>query len=376
MTIQHTDIILEMLHIACLIADCNLRVTQVTGHINILSSAEQESRGRSLLDVVLELIGNEATLDDILNGQTAQFELCLVNREATTGSTLYVNLTLLLHHNPVGKIDGLIYRVQELSEMGVTKQQLVQHRNELRLLQAQRQRQNLELSAADTELRRLDELKSQFVAIAFHELRSPLFSIHGYIYLLLADKKNTFTAAQRAYLDTVQGISNRLVSVANNLLDVSHIDTGQIELYLVATDLNALIQTLLPELNPQLEAQGQELTIHCPAGFPPILCDRTRTGQVLINLLSNASKYTPAGGNITLTLTCAAQVGFIQVAIKDTGLKHGARAWDCTSPARSSSYTGAKFGWKACSTTAPPSTSPSLLPTRPQIDRIVRLQIL
>ena len=198
--------------------------------------------------------------------------------------------------------------------------QLAQNRNELRLLRDQLARQNLELTAANAELRRLDEMKSAFVSVAAHELRTPLAPIKGYIEVLLDKDVGPINDEQREYLKIVQGSVDRLLKTTNNLLDVTRIEAGRVELVLQPTDLAALVETVAAEFISQLEARAQRLTLHAPPDLPPALCDETRTAQIIGNLLSNASKYTPQGGLITVSLGLAEEEGFLQLSVIDNGV--------------------------------------------------------
>jgi Amt family ammonium transporter len=204
--------------------------------------------------------------------------------------------------------------------MGRLEQQVTQHRNELRLLRDQLAKQNLELAATNAELRRLDQLKSEFVSVAAHELRSPLTSIIGYVEILLDEDTDPLTDQQRDFLHVVQRGAHRLQSITNNLLDVTRIETGRVELWLEPTDLPALMESAASEFGPQLEAKAQRLTLRAVPGLPPALCDQVRAAQIISNLLSNANKYTPEGGLIVVSVTQAQEPGFLQVSVADNGV--------------------------------------------------------
>jgi signal transduction histidine kinase len=86
------------------------------------------------------------------------------------------------------------------------------------------------------------------------------------------------------------------------------------------TDLLALVEAVAAEFRPQLEAKAQHLTLRAPPGLPPALCDETRAAQIISNLLSNASKYTPQGGLITVSMAPAEEKGFLQISVADNGV--------------------------------------------------------
>ncbi len=315
------QLILRDRRIAYVITDCNLNVVEVSGVVPILHNGyRRASLGRSLLDLVPELVGSEKVLTRILAGKLPRFQLALVNRETPEGQTIYLTMVTLPYRDRMGRITGLLYLVEDVTEMGELQQRLAQHRNELRLLQNQLERQNLDLAAANTELRRLDEMKSMFVSVAAHELRAPLTSISGYLELLIDEECGPLTDEQREYLEITQRSARRLLTITNNLLDVTRIETGRVELVLQPTNLAALVETVAAEFGPQLEAKAQRLVLRASSGLPLALCDETRAAQIIGNLLSNASKYSPEGSLITISLSLAGTEGFLQVSVQDNGV--------------------------------------------------------
>jgi signal transduction histidine kinase len=214
---------------------------------------------------------------------------------------------------------GLVHLVQDVTETGTLEQELTQRRNELQLAQARLRQSNLELAAANAELRHLDELKTQFVSVAAHELRNPLTGILGYVEMFLDEEFGPLLDGQREHMDLVFGSGRRLLEITNDLLDVTRIETGRIELVLVPVDLAALVSRVVAEYRPQMEGKGQELDLYAAPGLPAGLCDRRRAEQVVGNLISNACKYTGEGGRIRVRVEPAQDQGFVQVSVADTG---------------------------------------------------------
>lgn len=315
-----TQLILQDRKIAYVVTDPNLKILAVSDEANILPSGYQASLGCSLLDLEPELIGCEEALADVLAGELPRFELAWVNRETPAGQTIYLTLVELPHRNQEGRITGLIHLVEDVTEVGVLNQWLAQQRNELRLLRDQLARQNLELAAANTELQRLDELKSMFVSIAAHELRTPLTLIRGYGEMLLDGDLGPLADKQRDCLEIIERSASRLLTITSNLLDVTRIETERIELVLKPIDLPTLVQTLAAEFGPELQARVQRLTLRASSDLPPALGDETRAAQIIGNLLSNASRYTSQGGLITVDVTLAEEAGFLQISVADNGV--------------------------------------------------------
>jgi signal transduction histidine kinase len=315
-----TRLILGDRKIAYAITDRDLKVVEVGGAVDILLDDRRTCLGHLLPDLVPELIGCEAVLADILAGALPRFELGWDYRETAEGQALYLTIVELPYRGQTGHISGVIHLVQDVTDMAMVARQLAQNRNELRLLRDQLARQNLALAAANAELRRLDEMKSVFVSVAAHELRTPLTPVKGYIEVLLDGDVGPVNDDQCEYLRIVQGSVERLLKTTNNLLDVTRIEAGRVELVLQPTDLAALVETVATEYISQLEASAQRLTLHAPPDLPPALCDEARTVQIIGNLLSNASKYTPQGGLITVSLGLAAAEGFLQLSVMDDGV--------------------------------------------------------
>lgn len=315
------QLILQDRKIAYVITDPNLTILEVSDEANILPAGYQTSLGCSLLDLNPELIGSEEALADVLAGELPRFELAWVNRETAAGQTIYLTLVELPHRDQEGRITGLIHLVEDVTEVGGLNQWLAQQRNELRLLRDQLARQNLELAAANAELQRLDELKSMFVSIAAHELRTPLTLIRGYGEMLLDGDLGPLADTQRDCLEIIERSASRLLTITGELLDVTRIETGRIELVLKPIDLPTLVRALAAEFDPELEARSQRLTLRIPSGLPPALGDETRAAQIIGNLLSNASKFTPQqGGLITVDVALAEEAGFLQVSVADNGV--------------------------------------------------------
>ena len=155
--------ILQNCKVAYALTDRQLTVTRVGGATEVLREDPASWVGRSLLDCTPELAGSESALSSILAGELPRIEFDWINRETVSGQTVYLTMKDLPHRNMDDQIVGLLHLIQDCTDAGILRQQVGQSRNELRLAQDQLARQNLDLAAANVELRRLDELKSVFV---------------------------------------------------------------------------------------------------------------------------------------------------------------------------------------------------------------------
>jgi signal transduction histidine kinase len=185
-------------------------------------------------------------------------------------------------------------------------------------LYAQERRLRQELEDLNQKVQEANRLKTEFVTVVTHELRSPLTSIAGYLDLLLEDEGREGAEAREAYLQIVKRNADRLLALINDLLDIARLEAGKLELKRVPLDLKGLIQEVSGALRHQIEAKGQHLHLDLAAPLPVVTGDPERLTQILLNLVSNAHKYTPPGGSITVA-TRAEGAG-VCIAVQDTGI--------------------------------------------------------
>jgi len=169
-----------------------------------------------------------------------------------------------------------------------------------------------------TRERELDRLKDEFVSLVSHELRTPLTSIKGYVDLLIDGDAGEVTEEQKEFLDIVKNNSDRLVLLVNDLLDVSRIEAGRINLRVQPVDLAGCIDEVATSLRPLMEQKRQSLKLELPADLPQVRADRDRVVQIVTNLLSNAHKYTLEGGAVSVR--AQADRDDVQVEVSDTGV--------------------------------------------------------
>lgn len=169
-----------------------------------------------------------------------------------------------------------------------------------------------------TRERELDRMKDEFVSLVSHELRTPLTSIKGYVDLLIDGDAGEVTEEQKEFLDIVKNNSDRLVLLVNDLLDVSRIEAGRVNLRVQPVDLAGCIEEVATSLRPLMEQKRQSLKLEVPADLPQVRADRDRVVQIMTNLLSNAHKYTLEGGAVTVR--AQASEDEVRVEVGDTGV--------------------------------------------------------
>jgi PAS domain S-box-containing protein len=173
----------------------------------------------------------------------------------------------------------------------------------------------VELEAQNEQLRQLDRLKDEFVALVSHELRTPLTSIRGYLELMGEDAN--LTDEQTHFLETIDRNAQRLQRVVGDLLFCAQVEAGKLTLERGAVDVDAVVRDSVHAGQPAANAKSIVLTAELGVR-DPIAGDRARLAQVLDNVVSNAVKFTPDGGRVTVSTRSV--VDELLITIEDTGM--------------------------------------------------------
>lgn len=175
-----------------------------------------------------------------------------------------------------------------------------------------------ELRRSNTELRRLDAAKDEFVSMASHQLRTPLTSVKGYISMVLEGDGGPLTPMQRQLLEEAFTSSERMVHLINDFLNVSRLQTGRFELERQAVDLAALTAEEVESLARVAETHRQKIVFKRPARFPLLWLDEDKIRQVIMNFIDNAIYYSPEQTVITVRLY--QENGDVVLRIEDEGI--------------------------------------------------------
>jgi two-component system phosphate regulon sensor histidine kinase PhoR len=168
-----------------------------------------------------------------------------------------------------------------------------------------------------TELKRLEHVRKDFVANVSHELRTPLTSIKGYLEALLDGAKDDPQKCQQ-FLKVAQQHADQLNNLITDLLQLSQIESGRYEWRRERINPQGFIRTAVELMKPIAEKKQQSLTVSAGSQLPQITGDPDKLTQVLINLLDNAVKYTPAGGKIDVEARRSGDA--VEIIVSDTGL--------------------------------------------------------
>jgi PAS domain S-box-containing protein len=186
----------------------------------------------------------------------------------------------------------------------------------------ERKRAQAALAAARDDAQRANQAKSQFLSHMSHELRTPMNAIAGFAQLLQVDQRAPLAAHQHEYVKQIRRGADHLLSLINGLLDLNSIEAGKLVLQTTAVPVVSFMEDALNLVRPL--AQDKGVTLMPISGIDlarqfhwAVHADRTRLRQVLLNLLGNAVKYSPAGASVTLG--CSLHENTIEVAVRDTG---------------------------------------------------------
>jgi len=173
-----------------------------------------------------------------------------------------------------------------------------------------------ELQRRAGERDQLETMKDEFVLTASHELRSPLTSVQGFAELLMLEREK-LSDKQAETVEVILDNTRHLVRLLNDLLDLARSDAGRLTIKPASTEVGPLVEDAVRTMRGQTEGRDQSLAQRIEPGLPEVSVDRDRIRQVLVNLLTNAHEYSPAGASIEVT---AARNGAgVELAVRDDG---------------------------------------------------------
>jgi signal transduction histidine kinase len=242
----------------------------------------------------------------------------IVNREPeilTVLMTAYGTIDSAVAAMKSGASD-YIMKPLNMDELIVCLQKVLEERQrfvKLRDLAAQLERVN-------QELKKLDEMKSDFFALASHELKTPLTAVKSAIQLMLAGKTGKINRAQKRFLSMSDVNINRLAKVVNDLLDLSRIRFGNIEMKFEDLDLPDVVEFIITCFKPRAEEKSIVLKSEVPREFPAVYGDREKIEKILLNLVENAVKFTPEHGEVSLSARVVDGENKAVISVRDSGI--------------------------------------------------------
>jgi signal transduction histidine kinase len=226
-------------------------------------------------------------------------------------------LGFVLAWSLVGPIERINRRLARIESGDFSRHVEVANRDELGALAANVNRMNDELRGLYKELESASAHKSEFLANMSHELRTPLNAIIGFTQVLQQKLFGEINEKQEEYLEDIHGSANHLLALINDVLDLSKVEAGQVELEKAPFSLREALERGVVMVRERATKGGVSLTLEPDPSVELVTADERRIRQVVFNLLSNAVKFTPAGGSVDVR---SAQVnGEVLVSVADTG---------------------------------------------------------
>lgn len=179
-------------------------------------------------------------------------------------------------------------------------------------------RQTQELQAAYAQLQVLEKMKADLINMVVHDLRLPLFSLMGCLEYV---QQNAHLTGQEArILSVAQQAGQQMTGLITEMLDISKLEEGKMPIVRAETDLQELIARALEQVEALAAKSGVTLGVEFPSQVPPVSVDKAVIGRVLLNLLSNALKFTPEGGRITVRGAVTGGTDELRIEVEDTGI--------------------------------------------------------
>jgi PAS domain S-box-containing protein len=167
----------------------------------------------------------------------------------------------------------------------------------------------------------VDQMKSEFISIASHELRTPMTSIKGSVDLILGGRFGEISADARELLDIAKSACDRMIRLINDILDLSKIEAGQIKLNLTPMSLGDVAERSMRTLGPLALQRGIRLELDQAGDIPPVLADKDRVEQIVTNLLSNAIKFSPEEGEVRVEISSTGEWAYCSVSDQGCGIR-------------------------------------------------------
>lgn len=283
----------------------------------LIQTDMRDKRGVRLSDVFQAFIGIDDVLHGILGGESSNFVLERINIGEGNEFREYVDVKVSRFDNE-RRHAGLIVIIEKTTSFGRLEQILVQERNELRLAQRR-------LAAANAELRRLDNLKTLFLSMAAHDLRSPLAVIRGYADLLLSDLVAVDASAEndpltQESLATIKVHGDWLDTIISNILDLDRFERGELVVNKRPLEIVDCAQSMVDLMQDMARLNRHTLACSPQIESAMIAADEPRIRQVLQNIIGNAIKYSPSGIQIDVSVWVEGARAIIEVRDNGRGI--------------------------------------------------------
>jgi signal transduction histidine kinase/DNA-binding response OmpR family regulator len=284
----------------------------------------QLSRAGPLADRLERLTNelvNKAEADMVASIETSQDAYVTSQRVVVGFAVGSILLALLLGYgiswSVIGPVQQMDVRLREIAGGDFAKRVEVSNRDELGTLAANLNRMSDELGRLYRQLEAASRHKSEFLASMSHELRTPLNAIIGFSRLVMRRSRDVLPIRQYENLEKILISAEHLLALINDVLDLSKIEAGRVEIRPVAFDIEPLVDLCLRTVEPLVKSERVHLVKAIETDLPRLHTDEDKVKQILINLLSNAIKFTDEG---TITVTVARRGHDVTLAVADSGI--------------------------------------------------------
>jgi signal transduction histidine kinase len=263
--------------------------------------------------------GTRAEVEELIARNASSFasSRALFIGVAAAALVLALLLGFILSWSLIGPIQNIDGRLAAIASGDFEGHVDVENRDELGALAANVNRMNDELRSVYAELEEASQHKSEFLANMSHELRTPLNAVIGFSQVLRDEMVGSVNEKQAEYLDDITSSGNHLLSLINDVLDLSKVEAGQVELEVHPFSLREALERGVVMVRERATEDGVRVALAADPEVDPVNGDERRIKQVIFNLLSNAVKFTPAGGEVDVSATRVN--GEVRVSVADTG---------------------------------------------------------
>jgi PAS domain S-box-containing protein len=276
----------------------------------LVNAVRGERGGEWIIDCVVMRVRERRKFEDALLRSKQEADAARATSEAHGAELQAVNTQL--EHQAL----ELEMSQQQLSEQA---QELETQREELQVMNDELLERSVELERQRGIAEEANRAKSAFLAAMSHELRTPLNAIGGYVQLLEMGIHGPVTAAQREALQKVARSQRHLLRLINEVLNLARIEAGGVHYEMRRVVLREIVDAVLPMVEPQLSEMGLSCQSDVPADLA-VRADRDKAEQVLLNLLGNAVKFTPRGGQVRIDAAHDGQTSRVRLSVEDTGI--------------------------------------------------------
>ena len=305
--------------------DPNARI-DITNNILMALLGQDAFSGSSrfdYMDVAVPIIGDDTRyvvyiIDNKQTVHSLNMEIfSLILNAVLIGFTISIIISLVISKTLLSPIQGMTKAAEAMADGDFSSKIRVESEDEIGILAKTFNDMASQIEAMLEQLKRAEKLRREFVANVSHELRTPLTSIRTYAETI-SDSRELPQETEEEFLRVIINESDRMTKIVQDLLELSRFDSGNIQLTLARFSIERSVREVYAAIALEARKRGHILNLELEWGIPMIMGDRARIEQVLMNIITNALKYTPDGG--TIEIISGSQGTNIFVRIEDTGV--------------------------------------------------------